>query len=305
MFYCYYSILNLQAHYQQRRAETHLRYRRFEEAIECHQTAAKYLDEALNYVTVPRATESIRLQRDYHIKQQDVIRIKKEQFENYKKAVENQRRRMANAFNNKEFEDKEGNESTSLQTAIYKTMEEADSLLEILIKRGTSDSDSIKSDISSADTDDRVVTFDTVDGESTSSNQAMGSKRPKDDHTVIEELRTLNQQLHSLVYQLVTQLDASSREADALRARVKYLESERLKSENSQNDTEPLRNNNLRIVTDSSGGTSPYVFSPCSELSPDVGDPRTMPTLAPLELPTFDFSNLTKFSKSQVMSNFK
>lgn len=206
---------------------------------------------------------------------------------------------MVNAFNNQEFEDKQGNESTSLQTAIYRTMEEADSLLEILIKRGTSDSDSIKSDVSSADTDDRVVTFDTVDGESTSSNQAItGSKRPKDDHTVIEELRTLNQQLHSLVYQLVTQLDASTRESDALRARVKYLESERSKSENTQNDIEPLRNNNLRIVTDSSGGTSPYVFSPCSELSPEVGDARTLPTLAPLELPAFDFSSLTKFSKS-------
>lgn len=250
-------------------------------------------------MTVPRAVESIKLQREFHVKQQDVIRIKKEQFENYRKAVENQRRRMANAFNNQEYEDKEGNESTSLQTAIYRTMEEADSLLEILIKRGTSDSDSIKSDLSSADTDDRVVTFDTVDGESSSSNQQItGSKRPKDDHTVIEELRTLNQQLHTLVYQLVTQLDASSREADALRARVKYLENERLKSGNNQNDIiEPLRNNNLRIVTDSSGATSPYVFSPCSELSPDV-EPRTLPNLAPLELPEFDFSNLTKFSKS-------
>lgn len=276
-----------------------MRYRRFDEAIECHQLAAKHLEEALNYITVPRAAESIKLQRDYHIKQQDVIRIKKEQFENYKKAVENQRRRMANAFINQEFEDKEGNESTSLQTAIYKTMEEADSLLEMLIKRGTSDSDSIKSDLSSADTDDRVVTFDTVDGVGSTSNpEISGSKRPKDDHTVIEELRTLNQQLHSLVYQLVTQLDASSREADALRARVKYLENERLKSINTNNDIEPLRNNNLRIVTDSSGATSPYVFSPCSELSPEVGDARTIPNLAPLELPAFDFSNLTKFSKS-------
>lgn len=206
---------------------------------------------------------------------------------------------MATAFQNNEFEDKQGNESTSLQTAIYKTMEEADSLLEILIRRGTSDSDSIKSDVSSGDTDDRVVTFDTVDGESTASNTAIsGSKRPKDDHTVIEELRTLNQQLHSLVYQLVTQLDASSREADALRARVKYLESERSKSDNTQNEIEPLRNNNLRIVTDSSGATSPFVFSPCSELSPDVADARILPTLAPLELPAFDFSSLTKFSKS-------
>lgn len=281
----------------QRRAEAHLRYFRFDEAIECHQTAAKLLEEGLNLATVPRSIESIKLQKDYHVKQQDIIRTKKEQFENFKKAVENQQRRMQNAISNHEYEDKLGNESTSLQSAIYRTMEEQDSLLELLVvRRGTSDSDSMKSESSSNDMGERVD-MDTIDGESvTLSKTITGSKRPKDEHTVIEELRTLNQQLHSLVYQLVTQLDASSRETDALRARVKYLESERSKSESNQNDIEPARNNNLRIVTDSSGATSPYVFSPCSELSPDAE--RTLPPLAPLELPAFDFSSLTKFSKS-------
>lgn len=247
------------------------------------------------------------MQRDYHLKQQDVIRVKKEQFENYKKAYENQRKRMANAFPNNEFEDKQENESTSLQIAIYKTMEEADSLLELLFRRGIgSDSDSLKSDISSADTDDRVVAIDTIDGESSSSNNnaPVGTKRPKDENMVIEELRTLNQQLHTLVYQLVTQLDASAREGDALRARVKYLESERLKHVDiitQHSAAEPAtRNNNLRVITDSSGGTSPYVFSPCSELSPDAIENMTLPTLTPLELPTFDFSSLSKHTNSKV-----
>lgn len=51
--------------------------------------------------------------------------------------------------------------------------------------------------------------------------------------------------------------------------------------------------NNLKVITDSSGGTSPFVFSPCSELSPDVHD-RTLPPLAPLELPNFDFTNFVR-----------
>lgn len=53
--------------------------------------------------------------------------------------------------------------------------------------------------------------------------------------------------------------------------------------------------NSLKVVTDSSGGTSPYVFSPCSELSPDV-----LPTLAPLELPNFDLTSFVKNSSNQV-----
>lgn len=52
--------------------------------------------------------------------------------------------------------------------------------------------------------------------------------------------------------------------------------------------------NSLKVVTDSSGGTSPYVFSPCSELSPDVHDTRVLPALTPLELPNFDITNFVK-----------
>lgn len=52
--------------------------------------------------------------------------------------------------------------------------------------------------------------------------------------------------------------------------------------------------NNLRVATDSSGGTSPYVYTPSSELSPDVHETRALPTLAPLEFPNFNISNIVK-----------
>lgn len=55
----------------------------------------------------------------------------------------------------------------------------------------------------------------------------LGSKHPKDDSTVIEELRILNGQLHSLVFQLVTQLDARVKEVDKLKETIKQLESEK------------------------------------------------------------------------------
>ncbi|KAJ8896559.1 hypothetical protein PR048_001903 [Dryococelus australis] len=162
-------------------------------------------------------------------------------------------------------------------------MEEADSLLDLLVMRRGTDSDT-DSDHASECEQLEVRVEDVVAG---------ATKRPKDDRTVIEELRTLNQQLRALVYQLVTQLDICAGEADALRDRVRVLEAEHTREES-------VRKTSLHVITDSVGGnSSPFVFSPCSELSPEVTDPRPvreLPSLAPLEMPSFDFSVFTKSS---------
>lgn len=172
----------------------------------------------------------MKLQRDFHLRQKDVILIKKEQFENYRKAVENQRQRQEklNFLCNNGYEDDQDNENVSLQAAIYRTMEETDSLLGLLVKKGgsaaNSDSESLKS-FSTTDTDDRGLTLDIIDCPTT--DAVLGSKHPKDDTTVIEELRILNGQLHTLVYQLVTQLDARVKEVDRLQERIRTLESDK------------------------------------------------------------------------------
>ncbi|XP_017774876.1 PREDICTED: nuclear receptor-binding factor 2-like isoform X2 [Nicrophorus vespilloides] len=260
------SALNM-AHQQQRRAEAHLRHARFMEAIECHQLAANHLFDALQCTQNPQSVDSINLQRDYHLRRKEIILAKKEQFENYKKAIENQRNRIT--FCGSDFEVTNDNQSTSLQVAIYRTMEEADSLLGQLFKRSSGD---------------------TLDSSNPSSQPILGSKHPKHENTVIEELRTLNEQLHSLVYKLVTQLDASTTEVDMLKAKIQKLEA---KQQTAQTKTSAT--NSLKVITDSSGGTSPYVFSPCSEFSPDVNDQRSsLPPLAPLEMPAFDFNSFVK-----------
>lgn len=285
------SALN-KAHIQYRRAENYLRYRRFEEAIECHNKAADLLQDALSLTENPRSLESLKLQRDYHLRQKQIVLVKKEQYDNYKKAIENQRQRMR-CHSNAAFEDNFEQGSTSLQVAIYRTMEEADSLLNLLVKKnngGNSDSESLKS--FSTDTDERLLSIDTID--SSNSNAVVGSKHPKDDSIVIEELRILNGQLHALVYKLVTQLDASTREVDMLKEHVRQLESEKIKVPNKSS------NANLKATaTDSSGGTSPYVFTPCSELSPDINDSKFLPSLSPLELPNFNLSNFVKKNLNQ------
>lgn len=191
------------------------------------------LQEALALTTNSRSLESLKLQRDYHLRQKEIILVKKEQYENYKKAIENHRHKIT-THSNIDFEDNHDNGSTSLQVAIYRTMEEADSLLNLLVKKSScanSDSESLKS-FSTTDTDDRLVSIDTID--SSNSNAVVGTKHAKDENTVIEELKILNEQLHSLVYRLVTQLDASMREADVLKERIHQLESEKLKGNNFQ-----------------------------------------------------------------------
>lgn len=51
-----------------------------------------------------------------------------------------------------------------------------------------------------------------------------GHKRPIDDRTVIEELHTLNTQLRAFISQLLAQLEASEKQVEALKARLRAYE---------------------------------------------------------------------------------
>ncbi|XP_018325688.1 nuclear receptor-binding factor 2 isoform X2 [Agrilus planipennis] len=239
------------AHQQHRRADALLKYKKFEEAIECHEKAAELLEEAIKVTENPHSIESLKLQKDYHLRQKKIILMKKEQSVKTKKVqgIQKQGTHLSNCSEN----DHNLDDNASLQSAIYRTFEETDSLLFLLMKKG--------------------------------------AKHPKDDTVVIEELKTLNDQLRHLISNLLVQLDESSKEINRLRDRVKQLE-----EDGSKATSKCTTANNLKVITDSSGATSPYVFSPCSELSPDLYDISTIPPLAPLEIPNFDFSNLTKNS---------
>nr|CAD7588926.1 unnamed protein product [Timema genevievae] len=280
-----------------RRAENHTKYRRFDDAILCHKQAAEKLREAMDLTKVPRSLESLRLQQDYHNRQEDIIRLKKAQFELYKKAMESNRLKMIHALTKQDqsFIDQRGSETGNLQIAIYRTMEEADSLFDLLLHYRVETEDSDCS--SRGESDDLSQVELTVQD-----IVAEGTKRPKDDRTVIEELRTLNHQLRSLVVQLVTQLDACTAEADILRERVRTLEA----ADGPRSSLQPSANSSkggLHVVTDSLGGnSSPFVFSPCGELSPDVPETRLtreLPVLAPLEMPTFDFSGFMRHAQEE------
>ncbi|KAG5890958.1 hypothetical protein JTB14_026313 [Gonioctena quinquepunctata] len=275
------------AHQQQRRADTLLRQKKFDDCIECHKHAAELLAEACNSTENVRSLESLSLQKEYHQKQIDVVQMKKAQaqLEHYRKTIHAQKRKISLSSNDLESQNGEG----GLEATIYRTIEVHDSLIDYLGKRGNSDNDSLKS-YSTSDTEEK--------NDKESSTRIVGNKHPKDDAQIIEELKVLSGQLRNSVQSLLVQLDDRNREIEKLKDTIRALENEKQKAQAKNNSS-------LKVVTDSSGGTSPYVFSPCSELSPDIAnETRNLPPLAPLEMPNFDFLSLiTSNSKNNNNAN--
>ncbi|XP_034179621.1 nuclear receptor-binding factor 2 isoform X2 [Osmia lignaria lignaria] len=205
------SILNA-AHERQRRAEALLHEGRFEEAAKCHETVASLLGEAhaqlesgfvhlktsnLSSQTPPTVItsfhslitlESLALQRDYHKRQAAVVRMKQAQYEEYKATLENQKREILCKQAPKQLEKDTGELISdkfdgSLRQAIYRTIEEQDSLLTLI---------------------------------SLPNNKDKAFKHPKDTGTVIEELKTVNCQLRCLVGSLLSQLETKEAEVRQL-----------------------------------------------------------------------------------------
>ncbi|KAF4517030.1 hypothetical protein B566_EDAN013224 [Ephemera danica] len=278
------------AHQQSRRADAHLRAHRFEEAAECHRLAADLVAEAMNDTRQPRALESLTLQRQHHLRQTDVIRLRKSQYEKFQRAVENHKAKMLQQQQQQQ-KPLAGEDidlefpPANLPVAIFRTMEETDSLMHQLLQRGLDSNDDPALAVPQAE---RPM-------------QERGSKQPKDEKQVVEELQTLTHHLHNLVIQLLTQLDESNQEKEALRTQNRILIAQ---LEATQNSSPPSSSQQAAAVTVTTPSSAP-LSSPCAELSPDVTPTtsrptsyhavdRALPILAPLEMPQFDFSVFQK-----------
>lgn len=150
--------------------------------------------------------------------------MKQEQYEFYKTSLDKQKQDLLPQSSFDKAKDGKSEEE-SLRQAIYKTIEEQDSLLGL---------------ISLPEKDEQAF------------------KHPKDTGTVIEELRTVNVQLRSLVGSLLNQLEAKEKEVERLQETLRTLVVNPGEA-NRASDTHDMR------------------------LSP-------LPPLAPLEMPKFDFT---------------
>lgn len=278
-------LLYLQAHYHSRRAEYHLRARRFDEAAESHQKAAATLEEALQCSTVPKAIESIRLQREFHLKHVELIRLKKQQYEKYKQALEHQRLKNLDLIEQRSTKDRIES-ACDLQIAIYKTLEDSDCLLETLSKRNLSGSDG-KSDASRNMVESKTVSIENVD-----EIKLDIGKKSKDENAILDELHTLNHQLHILVYSLISRMDETNQDAEALRERAKMLEKERNGQRNGSNNKPVASTENPAGLENSASASAERELNRRCSITgeerkivlPDSSD------LPPLELPEFDFT---------------
>ncbi|XP_032516783.2 nuclear receptor-binding factor 2 [Danaus plexippus] len=213
--------LNL-AHQQHRRAEAHLKYNRYDEAMQCHHNAAELLLDAMKSTTSSVALESITLQHSYHLKQKDLIKNKKEQYARVKKALDNIKLLSKDPELN--IQD---NNILKLQVAIYKNLKESESLFNILISSNESKEKEV--DINKDDVD--------------------GTKIVPTQESVIEELKILNQNFNSMTEQMVLQSELLKDENTILKERVSYLEKERLKFLNIQSQDVSIDRNEFSALS--------------------------------------------------------
>lgn len=209
-----------------------------------------------------------------------MIVLKKQQFERYKNALEQQRQKNAD-FQEQRIAKDRIETACDLQISIYKTLEESDILLEMLSKNRRR---------LSKDSDSEAVMDEskTVSIESAGEVKMGTAKKSKDDAAIIDEMHTLNHQLHILIYSLITRLDESSQESEGLREKIKSIEKEKIIQR-----VQPMSK-----IIDSVSKEDGKFATPDRELNrrcsitgeerkiilPDSSD------LPPLELPEFDYS---------------
>lgn len=263
------------AHQLERKAEQLNRQKKFDECVDCHQEAVELYKKCLALSNNKNALESIQLQKEFNERQIRMLQLKKSYLERTEKE------KKLNGIVSSKHSQKDVVEN--LEAKIFRTIETHDSLICYLGQRGI------------IQIHDRQCpsTIDETE-EKEGSPPIVGSKHPKDDSTVIEELKLLSGQLRESVQGLLIQLDDRNKEIEQLRAHIKELE---LEKSSKESDNKNL----LKVAEDPSEATSPYIFSPITELSPEITD-LSLPSLEPLQLPEFDISKLKQFNVPEVSS---
>lgn len=254
-----------------------MRHLRFDEAIESHRKAAAALDETLQMCTNnAKIVESIKLQRDFQLKNIELIRLKKNQYDKFKLALEQQRLKNASFLEQRLVKDRI--ESVcDLQMSIFKTLEESDALIESLSGKR------LQSESANGAVGEGIKVC-------VENSNEVKLNRTKSDHTIIDDMHTLNHQLHILVYNLVTRVDEYSHELDVLRDRVKYVDKDR----NHQRKTSLPISNKSSSDSSTKADESP-TLSERERHNSVSGEERKIvlpesSDLPPLELPDFDYN---------------
>ena len=225
-------MIYFQAHLFSRKTERCLRVLNFDLALENLEISIKNFDLALKRTSIPKAVESIKLQKEYHIKQRELIHFKKIHYEKYN--LLSQKLNNSETVENFQINERLEN-SNKIQLQIFKNIDTADLALEQFLLQN----------------DDENNT------------------------STVSELQSLNQKLHLLIQQNFIQQDLTLQENDAMKLRIKSLEQE-VSEKRKETKLDRYR------FRDEVGDLDTF--------NPDAIEAlEELPTLAPLELPSFDF----------------
>ncbi|CAO1391589.1 unnamed protein product [Diamesa hyperborea] len=227
------------AHLFSRKTERCLKVLNFDLALENLEISIKNFDLALKQTTIPKVVESIKLQKEYHIKQRELINYKKTHYEKYNLLTQKLNTSETDVENFQINERLEN--SNKIQLQIFKNIDTADLALEQFLMQNSDDNN-----ISTA-----------------------------------SELQALNQKLHLLIQQNFIQQDLTLQENDALKLRIKSLEQD-VSEKRKEKKMEGYKIHDEYLDT-----FSPDAIEALEEL----------PSLAPLELPSFDLETLGGTSK--------
>ena len=221
----------------------------------------------------PQILQSLRLQQQRHLKQTEII--KEKQRRSLLAREQRQEIKCPIAIPNSPGECPDTQEEMS----VFRTMEECDSLLQILNKRAVTIGQREHGQPSSLQQIQQ-------DNQDTSASQINGIKIAIDDKLMIEELVTHNNALRQHILQLLNELENKEQQLQLMRQKYDNLHDtvERCSQSNDRMDTSMV----------DSTGRSVYNFPMAINL-----DKLPALELPPLEMPKFDLDSLCDKSDKQ------
>ncbi|XP_060064980.1 nuclear receptor-binding factor 2-like [Ylistrum balloti] len=187
------------AHQQGRKADMMLKSGKPEEAIFCHRRAAEYLLQAMQLSTCMKAKDSISLQHQFHLRQQDLLQERLGKLQSL----------QAKKSNRKDLTQSQGTQTDLLNLdgslnsvdAASQALSDTDSVLEYLINREKQERGPLSP-------------------QQLPEKHKIVQKVPRDDKSIIEELTIQNAELRKHVHILIKDLDECKGDNEFLLQRV-------------------------------------------------------------------------------------
>lgn len=254
--------LNL-AHQHQRKAEYFTKRQNYDAAVSHHKNAQELLLQAFSETSSSSAQESIRLQVDYHSRQQVIIQHRQKEAERRHQQVLEIKQKKENETESLPKKS-ETSVTKELRMQAMKAMVKHDSLLEGVFTGTLFSSDNCSTDEVMSHSVGNVV--------------KTGVKSPKDDAVRLEELRINNDELKRILFVLISEVEKCHAENKQLRKSLEELQ------KIHESCPPPSKARPSDVAQNSSSG-----FFSVQTDKRNISGICDLPALAPIEMAKSDF----------------